>query len=143
MHQNKWNIIFDYYGTSAAANPATGIPGHTVLPKGSDSEAAATDKDKLKAGDQVLVPRFELGEGSIISGVASCDQACTLTVWQGKSPFLFSIKQDFTVPADFSNGAGVKIGPIDVVGEYCKITINNAGAATYNFLCQIRAKEVR
>ena len=133
---HKWEILFQFLGLSTAPKP---------FPSGS-TPYTTTAKSTLGTGVQILAQDIPLHETGEISGHIQCDQPLTVSIWQGSDPSVYSVVDTITVPASslvagaFVDGGGTTIGPLNVHGSLCKITVNNTGSATQNFLAQIRAR---
>ena len=99
-------------------------------------------------GEQILAKDIQVSDAYEIFGCARCDKGATLKFYWGFShsnavpPMVYGngaaiqydIFESATVPASYTEGAGVKIGPLRVGGQHLKVTATNTATdATTNF----------
>lgn len=93
---------------------------------------AAAD-NTIPTGTTNIVDDFNTGGFGRITGTARSNAALTLRILQGPtSGGTMNVVTEASVPADATEGAGVGF-TVEVVGEYCRIDVVNAGAETTTF----------
>lgn len=90
-------------------------------------------------GTTILAPTFVSTGFGRITGTCRSDVALTLKVYQGASSGTMDVVTTVAVPANATEGAGVGF-TIEVVGEYARIDVANAGAAgaAFSFCARLR-----
>lgn len=83
-------------------------------------------------GTTVLAPTFLSSGFGRITGTARSDVALTLNVYQGSTSGTMDYVTAVAIPAAAGEGAGVAF-TVEVVGEYARIDVVNAGAAGATF----------
>lgn len=130
------------------------LPMHMIKPNVKLFDWAPTTADPLTNPKNIPGNRgefnFPVGDAKDVMGLVRSDAACNVDIYWGFSqtnrteypdghyvntssgPILYDAKEaSIAVPANFAEGAGVKIGPIPCGAEFMKVIVT--GAVTTNF----------
>lgn len=90
-------------------------------------------------GTTILAPTFVSTGFGRITGTCRSDVALTLKIYQGSTPTTMDVVTSVAVPANANEGMGVGF-TVEVIGEYSRIDVINAGAAgaAFSFCSRLR-----